>query len=243
MKFIAVFFFMVFLRLIAASENVPFTALSTGNVINRNIIVDIHNTLRRTASPTAGNMLKMRWNNDASKTAEIWAKTCNQAHSAVDSRVIPGFKCGENLFLSNFKASWDDVIKSFHSEYTDFEYGKGAKQSGTVIEHYTQVMWYSSFQVGCYVQECLQSEFRYYYVCHYCPWGNIKGKVGFPYKSGPACADCPESCDRGLCTNFCPYQDKYGNCDEFNKGDSCNTDQSLREDCPGTCLCRNNEIK
>ncbi|XP_053567086.1 serotriflin-like [Bombina bombina] len=221
--------------------NVPFSTLSTSNSSVRNIIVDTHNNLRRKASPPAKNMLKMIWNNEAAKTAERWAKTCNQHHSPTEVRQIPNFGCGENLFLSSFKASWKDVIESFYSEVVDFQFGKGAKIDGQEIGHYTQVMWYSSYQVGCYVAECPSSQYQYYYVCHYCPSGNNVKSMGNPYEIGSPCGACPNGCDNGLCTNYCRVQDYYGNCKDF-KG-SCITDASVRKDCPATCQCNNNEIK
>ncbi|XP_053567088.1 serotriflin-like [Bombina bombina] len=116
----------------------PFSSLSTTNKTVRGIIVDAHNNLRRIVIPTAKNMLKMKWSDEAAKTAERWAKTCIQEHSKKELRKIPNFRCGENLFMSSYKASWKYVIQAFFDEYVDFDYGKGAKFVGAKIGHYTQ---------------------------------------------------------------------------------------------------------
>ncbi|MEE6508233.1 hypothetical protein FKM82_019903 [Ascaphus truei] len=221
---------------------VPFsTLLTNNNVTVKNIIVNTHNILRSQVNPPASNMLKMRWNDEAAKTAERWANTCNAFHSPKELRQITDFSCGENLFMSTFKASWKDVIESFYSEVVDFEYGKGAKIPGQEIGHYTQVVWFRSFQVGCSVVFCPESQYQYLYVCHYCPPGNNVDSMGYPYKAGPACGDCPNSCDNGLCTNYCPRQDWYSNCIDFMTDNTCADD--VEKDCPAMCNCNNNEIK
>ncbi|KAG8453116.1 hypothetical protein GDO86_004799 [Hymenochirus boettgeri] len=73
--------------------------------------------------------------------------------------------------MASYPASWQEAIQSFYNEVENFEYGKGAKVPGLVIGHYTQVMWYSSYLIGCYSTECPEDNERlqYYYVCHYCP--------------------------------------------------------------------------
>ncbi|OCT81378.1 hypothetical protein XELAEV_18028197mg [Xenopus laevis] len=204
------------------------------------MITDIHNNFRINATPTAMNMLKMVWNDEVAKTAKDWAKTCSLNHSSPDLRKITNFTCGENLFMSSYPASWREAITAWFNEYKDFEYGKGAKTPKAVVGHYTQLMWYNTRLVACYVTECPAARFRYFYVCQYSPAGNIKGKENTPYKAGPTCGDCPKSCENGLCTNYCPYRDQYSNCGEFIKSNGCKDFQKI---CPAACSCTNNEIK
>ncbi|KAE8605419.1 hypothetical protein XENTR_v10015126 [Xenopus tropicalis] len=243
MMLIAVLCLSVLQRASAAAV-FPFSSLSTRNATNRQKIVDIHNAYRRSANPTASNMLKMSWSIEAENNAKNWATTCNQYHSQPAARQIANITCGENLFMSSYPASWEEVIQSLHSEYDNFEYGVGAKAVGLVIGHYTQVMWYKSYRIGCYCTECPNDGVRlkYYYVCQYYPAGNYADRINYPYKSGPSCADCPDACDNGLCTNPCPYEDQYSNCDDLASGDQCDTYQIVKEGCPGSCLCKNNEI-
>ncbi|XP_063296918.1 cysteine-rich venom protein-like [Pelobates fuscus] len=221
--------------------NVPFSALSTSNADVRKLIIDTHNYLRTLVKPSASNMLKMVWNDAAAQTAARYASQCIAGHSAPNLRTIPNFNCGENIFLSTFKASWDDVLKSFYSEVVDFIYGYGPRLPNIQTGHYTQLTWATSFQVGCAVAQCSNAKYTYNYVCHYCPPGNFNSSIGFPYKAGKACGDCPSSCENGLCTNPCPLQDWFANCKEFYSGQKCDAD--LDRDCPATCRCSKNQIK
>ncbi|XP_063297710.1 cysteine-rich venom protein pseudechetoxin-like [Pelobates fuscus] len=215
--------------------NVPFSSLLTSNEDVKKAIIFSHNEARRNAKPSASNMLEMVWDDDAAKKAEGYAKMCIAGHSPPSYRKISDINCGENVFLSSFKAAWEDVLQSFLSEAVDFDYGKGPKSPSLEIRHYTQMMWASSNRVGCGVAECSNNVFKYDYVCIYCPGGNDGDSIGFPYKSGPACEDCKSSCDKGLCTNPCPHQDKYADCKDYYHGQKC--DASLEEDCPATSIC------
>ncbi|KAM4695202.1 cysteine-rich venom protein-like [Discoglossus pictus] len=217
---------------ILSMVDVPISKLSTDNPDIRQMILDTHNECRKIVIPSAKNMQKMIWSDEAAKTARKYAKTCSLKHSEITQRRITRYYCGENLFMSEFKASWRDVILSFHSEHVDYIYSKGATYKGAVIGHYLQLASAKSFLVGCDVEECPYSRLRYFYVCHYCPG---KEKNGNPYKEGPPCGDCPDSCDNGLCTNYCMQGDLFADCKNY-KND-CGTDKSVQEDCGETCFC------
>uniref|UniRef100_A0A8C5MTZ5 ShKT domain-containing protein n=1 Tax=Leptobrachium leishanense TaxID=445787 RepID=A0A8C5MTZ5_9ANUR len=221
--------------------NVPFSQLTTNNATIRQIILDIHNELRRNVTPTACNMLKMEWSSEAEETARRYARMCKVGHSTQNERKTSAFSCGENLFLAPFKAAWEDVIRSFYSEVVDFRYGVGAVSPSLEIGHYTQLVWATTGKIGCAIAECQDKNFRYNYVCHYCPGGNYKNSIAYPYKSGPSCGDCPSACEKSMCTNPCPHQDKFGDCNIYYQGQKC--DEKLESDCPSSCLCTNNEIK
>nr|XP_034966321.1 serotriflin-like isoform X1 [Zootoca vivipara] len=204
-------------------------------------ILDKHNALRRGVKPTASNMLKMEWSPAARANAERWAKKCHFGHSPQDQRIADGFSCGENIFLSSDATSWDDVIQAWYDEVEDFKYGVGAVRPGAVTDHYTQVVWYRSYKIGCYAAHCPQNPLKYLYVCQYCPAGNIQGSLKTPYKSGPPCGDCRDACDNRLCTNPCKYTDMYSNCPDLVKTQGCRK-QNMLKDCTASCLCTN-EIK
>ncbi|OCT79078.1 cysteine-rich venom protein TEL1 [Xenopus laevis] len=240
MMLIAALCIAAFMKNAVESADPPFSSISADNSTVKQIIIDAHNAYRRNASPTAQNMLKMVWNKDAAQNAGNWSATCSMSHSTSDKRKIPGFSCGENLFMSSYPATWDVAIKAWYDEYINFEYGVGPKSSGLVIGHYTQVMWYNSYNVGCSVSYCPQSTYKYFYVCQYCPAGNMAGSINTPYKSGPRCTDCPGACDNFLCTNSCPYQDIYSTCKIYIS--YCNSIASIRDGCKATCLCTNNQI-
>ncbi|XP_010284631.1 PREDICTED: cysteine-rich venom protein-like, partial [Phaethon lepturus] len=175
-----------------------FDALSTSKASQQKLIVDRHNTLRRGVKPTASNMLKMEWCPPAAKNAQKWADRCTLSHSPANMRTTTVL-CGENLFMSSAPFSWSVVIQAWYNEEKDFEYGTGAKTQGAVIGHYTQMVWYNSYQIGCAVAFCPNSIYKYFYVCQYCPMGNIQSLIQTPYKKGEPCGDCPNSCENGLC--------------------------------------------
>lgn len=61
--------------------------------------------------------------------------------------------------------------------------------------HYTQVMWSSTFKVGCGYTEAAGT------VCNYSPAGNMGGES--PFDEGEACSACPGThpyCVNGLCS-------------------------------------------
>ncbi|KAM3930639.1 cysteine-rich secretory protein 2 [Leptodactylus fuscus] len=218
----------------------PISALS-GNLADvQKMILDCHNNYRREVKPCASNMLKLTWSVHAQKTAEEYAKKCLLGHSPSSQRRIPNLGCGENIFYCNEKVDWKTVVDSWYSECVDFTYGV-EPVSDRETGHYTQVMWASSQKMGCGMAECTNGPSKYVYVCHYCPAGN-KGPKKCPWKEGESCGACPNACEDRLCTNGCPVEDKYSNCNLFEG--QCVTDSSMNSDkCPGTCQCKKGEIK
>ncbi|KYO34392.1 serotriflin [Alligator mississippiensis] len=214
--------------------------LSTDKIDQQNLIVEKHNTLRREVDPPASNMLKMEWNTSAQANAKSWADACTLSHSPESSRTTDTV-CGENLYMSTAPNTWSDAIQYWYDERKYFVHGSGPKSPGDVVGHYTQVVWYKSYQIGCAVAFCPQNKYKYYYVCHYCPAGNIASLLSTPYKSGPPCEDCPTACDNGLCTNPCKYTDVYSNCPELAKVYGCNN-LLVKEKCLASCRCTT-EIK
>ncbi|XP_075353855.1 cysteine-rich venom protein TEL1-like [Mycteria americana] len=178
-----------------------FNALSTSRAGQQKLIVDMHNTLRRGVKPSASNMLRMEWCPPAAQNAQKWANKCTLSHSPNNMRRTT-VQCGENLFMASAPFSWSDVIRAWYNEEKDFKYGTGAKRPGAVIGHYTQVVWYNSYQIGCAVAFCPNSRYKYFYVCQYCPMGNIRHSIRTPYKKGKPCGDCPNACENGLCTKL-----------------------------------------
>ncbi|XP_075606540.1 cysteine-rich venom protein TEL1 isoform X2 [Balearica regulorum gibbericeps] len=180
-------------------ENV--NVLPTSKANEQKLIVDKHNSLRRGVKPTASNMMKMEWCPPAAKNAKNWANKCTLRHSPANMRRTT-VQCGENLFMSSAPLSWSDVIQAWYNEEKDFQYGTGAKRQGAVVGHYTQVVWYNSYQIGCAVAFCPNSIYKYFYVCQYCPAGNLLNSIQTPYKKGKPCGDCPNACENGLCTKL-----------------------------------------
>ncbi|XP_033991392.1 cysteine-rich venom protein TEL1-like [Trematomus bernacchii] len=126
-----------------------------------------HNDLRRNVQPTASNMLEMSWSSEAAANTQKWANTCSMNHSPDRSRVITSSGCGENLYMSSSQDPWSNAIQDWYDEVQNWRYGVGS--NGRVVGHYTQVVWYRSNKVGCGVAYCPNSQYKYFYVCQYCP--------------------------------------------------------------------------
>ncbi|KFO84019.1 Cysteine-rich venom protein piscivorin, partial [Buceros rhinoceros silvestris] len=174
-------------------------ALSTSKPDQQKLVVDKHNALRRAVKPTASNMLKMKWSPAAAMNAQKWANRCTLRHSPSNMRKT-NVQCGENLFMSTAPFSWPVVVQAWYNEEKDFKYGIGAITPGAVTGHYTQVVWSNSDEVGCAVAYCPNVTYKYFYVCQYCPAGNILNSIKTPYKAGKPCGDCPNACEDGLCS-------------------------------------------
>uniref|UniRef100_A0A671ER64 Cysteine rich secretory protein 3 n=1 Tax=Rhinolophus ferrumequinum TaxID=59479 RepID=A0A671ER64_RHIFE len=219
----------------ANGEDPDFNTLkTTRNEVQREI-VNKHNDLRRAVSPPASNMLKMKWDSQAAANAQEWANKCLYKHST--DRKIGTSSCGENLFMSSHPTSWSYAIQSWYDENRDFIYGVGPKNPEAVVGHYTQVAWYSSFRVGCGIAHCPgENKLQYYYVCQYCPAGNIISRENTPYLEGTPCARCPNDCVNGLCTNSCDYEDAYSNCKQLKDQVGCK-DSITKDNCKASCNC------
>ncbi|XP_003474804.3 cysteine-rich secretory protein 3 [Cavia porcellus] len=212
-----------------------FPGLSTTLPKVQEEIVNKHNELRRAVSPKASDMLKMEWYAAAAEKAQDWANHCKYSHSEKEFRK-PNVSCGENLLRSNIPLSWSSAIQMWYSESEDFIFNVGPKTPTAVIGHYTQVVWYSTFRVGCGIAYCPNFSLKYFMVCHYCPGGNFMERQYTPYKQGAPCASCPGHCEDGLCTNACDYQDRYSNCAEMKQTLTCNF-TVVKKYCKATCNC------
>ncbi|KAM6181767.1 cysteine-rich venom protein-like [Erethizon dorsatum] len=233
--------FMVLLQHAAGMVNTSYISLLTHHSSTQVEIVNKHNDLRRMVKPSARNMLKMTWNSEVAKNAEIWAKKCIFSHSSRDQRKISFAGCGENYFLSTDPVTWSHVIQSFYNEVKDFVYGLGNIRANAKTSHYTQLVWATSHQLGCALAHCPHKKYKYFYVCQYCPEGNYMNTINTPYQLGRPCGDCPGHCDNGLCTNPCMHVDNFSNCATLVKHHGCGI-KITKENCKATCKCPS-EIK
>ncbi|XP_006149164.1 cysteine-rich secretory protein 3 [Tupaia chinensis] len=212
-------------------------ALSTELPEVQEEIINKHNELRKAVSPSASNMLKMQWDSFAAANAQKWADQCILKHSKPEQRKTD-VKCGENLFLSSHPVSWSHAIDSWYKESQNFEYNSGPKTPKAVVGHYTQVVWSTSFKVGCACAYCPNEKLRFFYVCQYCPAGNLVTKMKTPYKQGEPCDSCPDHCDDGLCTNACEYEDNLSNCEQLKNMVGC-SHSLTKTKCKASCNCIN----
>ncbi|XP_059702877.1 glioma pathogenesis-related protein 1-like [Haemorhous mexicanus] len=174
--------------------------------------VQTHNTLRSKVDPPASNMLYMSWDPDLAKTAKAWAKKClfkHNIHLKERGKVHPRFAtAGENIWTGTISvftvkaalASWFHEVESY-----DYDSNKCTKVCG----HYTQVVWATSYKVGCAVHYCPTMQYinirnAAHFICNYGPPGNFPVR---PYKTGTPCSECGgEQCTMSMCQN--PERDK-----------------------------------
>ncbi|XP_054845138.1 glioma pathogenesis-related protein 1-like [Eublepharis macularius] len=170
--------------------------------------VKTHNYFRSRVNPSASNMQRMTWDPALAKTAKAWAKKCHFDHNIylkTPGKVHPTFTpVGENIWTGSLNLfSVKAAIQNWHDEvsYYSFE----SRACTKVCGHYTQVVWATSYKVGCAVQFCQRvSGFQRLYngahfVCNYGPAGNYPVK---PYETGRPCSECNgEKCVDNLCEN------------------------------------------
>ncbi|XP_030225374.1 cysteine-rich venom protein [Gadus morhua] len=200
-----------------------------------NQIVDAHNAFRRAVQPSAANMLKMIWSNDVAALSQAWLDHCMLKHGPPSSRMLNGYELGENLFYSTSALDWATVITAWHNEVQHYTYPNGSG-NGESVGHYTQVVWNSSWQVGCGMTKCGS---KYFYGCQYYRAGNYVGWP--PYKEGTACDSCPNNCEDKLCTNPCQYINRYLNCPALKKEAGCGN-HWVNLWCLAECKCPNEII-
>ncbi|XP_041976561.1 serotriflin-like [Aricia agestis] len=230
-------------RQLFPSSKIPADGLSPKRLVVRRKIVTYHNFFRSKVRPTASNMLLMTWHPMAAQQAQSYAEKCIfLQHNDPSENSVPLLgNCGQNLFVANQKTPWFFAIKSWFLEYKNFTYGAPIRDL-KAVGHYTQLAWASSHKLGCGVAHCKGGPWGHFYnyVCHYCPIGNINGIIQYPYKVGPKCADCPNSCVHdSLCANSCPVTDHFSNCAELV---SAVPSYCAERTCNATCYCGNKRL-
>nr|XP_035949467.1 cysteine-rich secretory protein 1 [Halichoerus grypus] len=149
---------------------VPYNTLLTELATVQEEIVTVHNTLRRGVVPSARNMLKMDWSEEAAQNARMLSKQCELRESNSIKRRITNTFCGENMHLTTYPISWSNVIKIWYNESKYFKYGEWTSTDDDItFEHYTQIVWATSYLIGCGISSCdKRLSTQYLYVCHYC---------------------------------------------------------------------------
>ncbi|NXF06858.1 GLIP1 protein, partial [Smithornis capensis] len=157
--------------------------------------VQTHNRFRSGVGPPASNMLYMTWDPDLAKTARGWAKKClfkHNTHLGQPGQAHPKFKSvGENLWTGSLSAfTAKGAITSWYNEVKYYTYA--TRKCTKVCGHYTQVVWATSYKVGCAVHFCPRVTYSSitnaaHFLCNYGPAGNLPMQ---PYKTGAACSGC-----------------------------------------------------
>uniref|UniRef100_A0A663LMN4 Peptidase inhibitor 16 n=1 Tax=Athene cunicularia TaxID=194338 RepID=A0A663LMN4_ATHCN len=169
----------------------------------KKIILDGHNKYRSQVSPPAMDMLKMSWDMELEAFAQAYAEKCIWDHNKERGRR------GENLFAMAPTLDLEFAVEDWNGEEKYYNLTTSTCAPGQMCGHYTQVVWASTYQIGCGAKFCekiegIETEDMYLLVCNYYPPGNMKGRK--PYKEGPSCSQCPEDrvCVNSLCGNSDP---------------------------------------
>jgi hypothetical protein len=132
-----------------------------------------HNAARAAVDPPANPPIPpLVWSSEVAAVAQAHAERCVFEHSGGDY--------GENLYATTSSPSPPQVVESWVSEKTDYDYATGT--CSDVCGHYTQVVWADSLQLGCGVARCAEnSPFDgggswEMWVCNYDPPGNYVGE-------------------------------------------------------------------
>ncbi|KAI3384555.1 hypothetical protein SNEBB_003622 [Seison nebaliae] len=209
----------------AASSKI--SGVHTVTDAEKKIIVDHHNELRGKVSPSAGDMLKIYWDDELASVAQKHAELCEMKHDCHNCRKIPSDKSaavGQNLAAG--AKDWKSAIDLWWDEVKDFTFGVGSKNGGTV-GHYTQLVNANATRIGCGFATC-STLYKRHYSCNY-----LVGQFTYsvPYqKSSSSCSSCPNSCKNNMCDcqglkcknggtldrNTCQCQ-----CTPFTKGHEC----------------------
>jgi hypothetical protein len=107
--------------------------------IDTELILDMHNSLRRQVLPSSSNMQKMYWDLRLQQLAQKRAQLCTIDIDNVSMRQLPGYGIviGENLAAGY--DSWAHVLSTWISESKHFVYDSTNLSSNIKAGHYTQV--------------------------------------------------------------------------------------------------------
>ncbi|XWS56775.1 hypothetical protein CRYUN_Cryun09bG0114500 [Craigia yunnanensis] len=128
--------------------------------------LDAHNAARKEVGVPS-----MTWDN------VLEAYALNYSQGRIDNcdlvrAVVPS---GQNLAWSSNDLSGTDAVKLWVDEKMDYDLESGFCASGRVCNHYTQVIWINSTQLGCAKVRC--NDNGTFIACYYYPPGNIPGLV------------------------------------------------------------------
>ena len=177
------------------------------DVIN---IVNLHNNVRASVSPTASNMMALEWSDCLASVARDYLNSCpgfnHNPNRTTDAQqkgcltnISPAY-VGENVYVASYLADYAQAINFWADEEQFYDYDQNSCTKS--CSHYTQIVWATTTQVGCAKKdqtECGGNGILI--ICNYAPGGNYNGLL--PYKQGNPCDDCPtgyQQCNNNLCT-------------------------------------------
>ncbi|NXT47169.1 GRPL2 protein, partial [Pluvianellus socialis] len=144
------------------------------------------------------------WDAALARTARAWANKCifeHNIHLRKKHQCHPNFtSIGENIWVGSQQAFYvADAIKSWYDEVRFYTFA--VQKCAKVCGHYTQVVWDSSYKIGCAVALCKEVagiRNAANFICNYSPGGNFPRR---PYIEGKSCSNCAkgDTCENKLC--------------------------------------------
>ena len=135
-----------------------------------------HNNVRSNVSPKANPPLKpLLWDDSIAAEAQSWANNCRFIHGGHPNE-------GQNIYSAGgFVPTPSDVVNSWASEASFYNYNTNSCASGKQCGHYTQIVWRSTTKLGCGMAYCKTNSpigkgDWYLVVCNYKPPGNYRGQ-------------------------------------------------------------------
>ncbi|CCE86536.1 Piso0_005031 [Millerozyma farinosa CBS 7064] len=122
-------------------------------------ILEAHNDKRAKHSAKS-----LSWSKDLYDYASNYASK----YSCSGSLKHSGGKYGENLAVG-YKTG-PDAVDAWYDEGKSYNYG-----SASSFDHFTQVIWKGTSQVGCAYKDCSSENWGKYIICSYNPAGNMVG--------------------------------------------------------------------
>ncbi|XP_027248472.1 GLIPR1-like protein 1 [Cricetulus griseus] len=168
-------------------------------------VVNSHNEIRSNINPSAANMNALNWDKDLAKLAKSWSKQCQFLHNPCIGKKYACIEdydfIGENLYLTGIRTTLKRAISSWYNENEHYNFEN--MTCSKICGHYTQLVWDSTYKVGCAVTPCSKVGAvisAALFICNYAPGGTL---IRRPYQAGTFCTRChpDDQCTDLLCSN------------------------------------------
>ncbi|XP_056334590.1 glioma pathogenesis-related protein 1b [Danio aesculapii] len=167
--------------------------------------VKAHNTHRARVSPPAASARSMSWDKELAKGARERARNCKGSHyPSLGHFGHPLFGwMGENIWLGSPFSAFS-VENAVHRWSKEGAYSLKNNNCSRMCGHYAQLMWSTSFKMGCAVNVCSKGIENFsthpestIFVCNYGDTGHVHGVT--PYIA-MGCNGCgSEICRDNVC--------------------------------------------
>ncbi|PPQ77650.1 hypothetical protein CVT25_011084 [Psilocybe cyanescens] len=147
----------------------PSHSIASRNTLRQiDAFLDAHNIIRAEHNATA-----LQWSTSLAAKAELWVDQCQFRHT---NGVLSSGVYGENIAAGTGAFPIAAAVASFVADKDQYD------SANPTYLHFTQVVWKSTTEVGCAVNQCRGIFDRSLgsaslYVCLYNPVGNVIGRA------------------------------------------------------------------